>query len=404
ALYPGVKIIAGCGYGYVYGKYYHGDDTWALNHDALIQYQRLLHEPGLFFADLFSKDPVSAPGLYFQDVTTYAQRLEYAVTTKIMAPFNLVSQGNYYINTVFFSFLSFWGAYLLYKTLICANFSEYLPTPKPIRPPSRSTFARLRVPHSLQLALFLFLPVVFWLSGIRGEGLLLLFSGILLYYFGQLLHQPGIKNSLLCLIGFGLLFIIRSNFAVSLLPALLAWWFTVRFGIKPLKAFAAVYGLLTLAIIASTLLPPQYNALRQVAERQQSFLALHGNTRFDLTPLHNNIGSFLAVAPEALVNTLLRPWPWEAKGALQWLVALENIIVWGLIAWCLARYRQYIKTVFQHPLAWVLLFAALSNYLFIGYVVPFPGAIVRYRAMPELFLLCLLALVMSRKHSLASGE
>src|SRR5882762_10490418 len=179
ALFPGVKIIAGCLYGYVYRKYYHGDDTWALNHDALVQYQRLLHEPGLFFGDLFSKDPLAAPGLYFQDVLTYAERLEYAVITKMMAPFNLVSQGNYYINTVFFSFLSFWGAYLLYKTLICVNFSEYLPTPRPIRPPSRSPFALIRITHSplfaLQLALFAFLPVVFWLSGIRGEGLLLLF-------------------------------------------------------------------------------------------------------------------------------------------------------------------------------------------------------------------------------------
>jgi len=253
---------------------------------------------------------------------------------------------------------------------------------------------------SVSISVFLFLPVVFWLSGIRGEGLLLLFSGMLLYYFRQLLNKPGIKNSLLCLFGFGFLFIIRSSFALSLLPALLAWWLTVSFGARPLKAFSGVYGLLALIVIAGTFMPPGYNVLRPVVERQQLFLALHGNTRFDLTPLHDNIGSFLAVAPEALVNTLLRPWPWEAKGALQWLVALENIIIWGLIVLCLARYRQYIQPVFRHPLAWVLLFVGLSNYLLIGYVVPFPGAIVRYRAMPELFLLCLLALIMSRPSSL----
>jgi hypothetical protein len=141
-----------------------------------------------------------------------------------------------------------------------------------------------------------------------------------------------------------------------------------------------------------------------VAERQHDFLTLHGNTRFNLTPLKNTPGSFLVVAPEALVNTLLRPWPWEAKGALQWMVTVENIIVWALIVLCLARYRTAVIQVFHHPLAWVLLCVALSNYLFIGYIVPFPGAIVRYRVLPELLLLCLLGIScrMSRHQSITA--
>ena len=398
ALFLGIKIVAGSAYGYIYGRYYHGDDTWGLNHDAWLQYQRLLHTPALFFKDLFSAHPTPGMGLYFQDDLTYMEQLEHALTTKILAPFNCISQGNYYINIVFFSFLSFWGAYFLYKLL-----TEQLYTPmsankkresSPIPAPAHSrTFA----PISVSISVFLFLPALFWLSGIRAEGLLLLFTGALLYYFRQWITKPRLVNTFLCLISLAILFILRNSFALSLLPALAAWWLCVRFNTNPLKAFGGIYGGLVILLAISSFLPPPYSLLRPIVQRQQSFLSLHGNTRFNLTPLEYNISSFLLVAPEALVNTLLRPWPWEAKGALQWLVALENIVLWGLIIACLARYGKQLQNVFTHPLAWLLLFVALSNYLFIGYVVPFPGAIVRYRVLPELFLLCLLALAWKKK-------
>ncbi len=381
ALFLGCKIAAGCGYGYIYKRFYNGDDTWALNHDAWLQYQRLLHSPAQFFGDLFSSNPLPDPALYFQDLTSYLEKLEYAIVTKTMAPFNCISHGNYYINIVFFSFLSFWGAYLLFKLLV-----EQFISPPPALAPLRK--------NALQFVLFLFLPLVFWLSGFRGEGFLLLFTGLLLYYFRQALQRPRPVNLIICLASFALLFIVRNSFALSLVPALAAWALSARLSIKSTRAFGTVYLLLAAIVFTSSFLSPRYHLLRPVVERQQGFLILHGNTRFNLTPLQDNITSFVSVAPEALANTLLRPWPWEAKGALQWLVALENIMVWALIMVCLIKYRKEITVIFHNPLSWVLLLTALSNYLFIGYVVPFPGAIVRYRAMPELMLLCLLAVVM----------
>jgi hypothetical protein len=394
ALFLGVKIAAGSLYGYVYGRFYHGDDTWGLNHDGWVQYQRLLHAPGRFFNTLFTLHPVPDPDLYFGEFTTRLEYWEFALVTRIMAPFNLISQGNYYINIVFFSFLSFWGAYFLYA-LMRTNFSEGSPIPAPIRSDSQKSAFPLRI------GLFLFLPALFWLSGIRAEGLILLFTGLLLYYFSRWIARPRLGNTLFCAACFGLLFILRNHFAILLLPALLAWWLSRRFQIKPAGAFGAVYALLAIWVLISSFLPPPANLLRPVVQAQQSFFALHGNTRFNLTPLQYNMGSFLLVAPEAFVNTLLRPWPWEAKGALQWLVVLENCLVWALIAVCFARYRSSLGKVFHHPLAWALLCIALSGYLFIGYIVPFPGAIVRYRVLPELFLLCLLGLAFTRAESIS---
>jgi hypothetical protein len=392
-LFFGLKIVAGCAYGYIYKRFYNGDDTWHLNSDAFLQYQRLIRHPGLFISDLFSSNPTQAPGLWFQDLDTYPERLEFAFITKIMAPFNLVSQGNYYINIVFFSFLTFWGAYFIYKLLL----KEFI-TPT-------GTDAGEFSPISMRLvqaAIFLFPPLLFWLSGYRGDGLLLLFAGLLLYYFREALVRPRAKNILIVIISFIILFIVRNVFALVLLPVLAAWWISRRYSIKPWKVFTGIYTTAVLLVALSGVLPTAYQPLRKIAERQQAFFILPGNTRFNLTPLSDSPGSFLAVAPEALVNTLLRPWPWEAKGALQWLVAGENILLWALIILCLVRYHHNIKEVFTRPLAWVLLCAALTSYLLTGYIVPFPGAIVRYRAIPELFLLCLLAEVGGRKSEVGS--
>lgn len=376
-LFLGAKIATGSLYGYVYIKYYGGDDTLGLNHDSWMQYQRLLHSPALFFRDLFLRRPLApVSGLYFSGASTYPEELEFAVVTKLMAPFNIISQGNYYINVVLFSFCCFWGAYLLYK-LLCTQFNSH-----------RTVLA---------IAVFLFLPAVFWVSGIRGEGFLLLSTGILLYYFQQWLMKPRITNSLLCIVAFALLLIVRNAFALTVLPALAAWWLADRKKTRSWPSFAGVYAVLAALVIASTFLPASFNILEVITKRQQTFFALHGNTRFNLTPLQGNIGSFLLVAPEALVNTLLRPWPWEAKGAMQWLVVLENIAVAALLLICFIRFRQNIRNVFTHPLAWVLFCVTVSNYLLVGYVVPFPGAIVRYRAVPELLLLCLLAVVIAGK-------
>lgn len=382
AFFFGLKIAAGSAYGYIYGKFYNGDDTWGLNHDAWIQYQRLLHTPGLFFKSLFTLQPLRDPALYFGDFKTVLEYWEFGLVTRMMAPFNCISQGNYYINVVFFSFLSFWGAYLLYK-LLTEQFDKH----------DRSY---------VRVSLFLFVPAVFWLSGIRAEGLILLSCGLLLYYFSRWLVRPRIGNTLLCLAAFAFLFILRDSFALSLLPALLAWWLSARFHVRSPKAFGWVYGLLIILFVAASFLPPPYNPLRYIVQKQQAFLSLQGNTRFNLTPLEYNIPSFLLIAPEAFINTLLRPWPWEAKGALQWLVALENIIVWISIAVVCTRYGARLKNLFLHPLAWALLCLALSNYLEIGYVVPFPGAIVRYRVLPELFLLCLLGLAWKKTSSTRS--
>jgi hypothetical protein len=371
------KIAAGCVYGYVFAKVYGGDDTWGLNNDSLLQYQRLVESPGLFFSDLFSQQPIpNDPAFYFHPLS-YAENLEFSILTKVMAPFNFISGGNYFINVVFFNFVTFHGTYLLYKILV-------------------QTFDCNR--KVLAVVLFLFPSAAFWLSGIRVEGFLLLLTGILLYHFSQWITKRSILSLLACIVAFGFLFLMRNGYALLFVPALAGWWASSTNAMRSKKVFAVLYTTMIILVLAgSYFLPSSLNPLSIVAQRQHDFLQLEGNTRFNLTALEGNTVSFLKVLPEAFLNSFIRPFPWEAKGMLQWFVAVESIVVLFIVLLAFTKFSYRAKEVFHHPLAWALLYLVITNYLLIGFTVPFAGTIVRYRVIPEVLLLAACTLAISGK-------
>lgn len=368
----GCKIAVGELYGYIFRRFYNGDDTWGLHHDGLIQYKRLMQSPRLFFSDIFSLHPYPAYDTFYFKRAAYLENLEYSIFTKTIALSDVISHCNYYINVVFFNFLGFWGLYFLYKLI-----AEHVPAN------NRSLAAAV---------LFLFPPALFWLSGIRAEGLLIFFTGILLYQFNQWLKHKKIITGLTCIICFGMDFIFRDGFAMLLVPALAAWAFTRYFKMDAKKIFSLVYAVIIAAVIGSSyILPPPYSALTVIAARQHDFFSLKGNTRFNLTALDNGLLSFIKVLPESLLNTFIRPFPWEAKGLFQWFSFFENITILALIGLSIfvsGGSRQRLTK----PLILVFVLAGLFNYILIGYIVPFPGAIIRYKVIPELFLIsaCLL--------------
>ncbi len=366
-LFYGVKLVFGCVYGFIFKRYYNGDDTWQLNNDSVQQYERLLTDPVLFFKELFMWPPVSSPHPLFFNGSSYWQHLEYLIVTKLIAPFNAISQGNYYVNLLLFNFLAFWGSWFLYR-LIAQKFGKS---------------------HLQVVVVFLFPPALFWLSGYRSEGLIFLFTATLLFYFNKALAAASVKNTMLVAFSMLALLILRNSFAILVLPALLAWAWSVKRKAHPLKSFAMVYGLLLALVITSGIISKENNAFSPIANRQHEFLLLKG-TRLPLTPLENNITSFLKVLPQAMGNVLLRPYLWEAKGALQWMVAIENLVVMLLLLLSVLVNRSRFLSSFNDPFVLTILMIVLTNYILIGYTVPFPGAIVRYKIIPELLLLLLL--------------
>jgi hypothetical protein len=262
---------------------------------------------------------------------------------------------------VFFNVFSFSGAYLLFK-LFAAD------------PGSRRIL--------IYLATFFIPPVVFWLSGIRGDGLLLLCIGMAMYYFHAWTQNGRGKHLLFFILGLIGIFIFRFQFFLISVPFFIAWWLCLHFNWKTLAVFLSTLIIALLIFFGSTILSSTFNLPELVVSKQHEFLQLKGNTVFKLDPLQPNVKSFLTTFPQAFVNVFLRPYPWEAKGILQWAACGEAFLFWCTLLIAIPRINRGSNT----PLTCFVFFFGFCVYLLIGYTVPFPGAIVRYKIIPEFLL------------------
>ncbi|MET0242736.1 MAG: hypothetical protein ABW174_04685, partial [Flavitalea sp.] len=292
----GFKTLMGCIYGYIFLVNYNGDDTWQMHNYSIEQQQILLDDPVRFFTEYI---PIGAFGRYestSKDVYYYLHDLEAWLLAKPFAIINFITGANYYVNIVFYNAVVFFGHYWLFQLMI-RKFNVS--------------------PVALYIAVFLFPPVVFWLSGLRADGLLLFFLMLVIRTFQSILVKMTGRNFVVLLAGLAGLIILRSAFAVLLIPGLFAWWLVVRSGKRLGIAFAGVYGICVLVFLGSGLLPGDNSLTNIVAERQRSFAALDANTRYTLPALTAEPQSFLIALPQAVLNVFFRPFPGEANGALQ---------------------------------------------------------------------------------------
>lgn len=366
----GVKVLAGVSYGYIFGHYFGGDDTWFFHHQGLEEKIRLLQQPALFFSDFNPLLPFQRNATFSAGLRNLLSDWEYLLVMKPLAFFNLVSGGNYYINIVFFSFITFWGHFWFYELLV-----KFFPL-------QRKTWLVL---------VFMFPPVIFWLSGLRGDPLLFLFLALVLnrgYKWMQTRKPQQLAWALLGLLG---VLIMRDPVALLLLPALLSVYITVKYQVKAWKVWIPVYISGIVVFFLSAGISREQNLPMLVVKKQAEFFLLHSNNRMALDTLHPSVASFAEVLPLATVNTFFRPLPWEAKGPLQLVASVDILFFWLLFLWSCYRGWDEWKIRLSHPFLLFLLVFSVCLYIFIGYTVPFPGAIVRYKIIPELFLLtCLL--------------
>lgn len=360
------KVALGCLYGYIYGHFYNGDDTWMFQKYSQEELQLLYNDPVEFITKLGPAGSFAwAGGGFWEGMSAWLHSLENNLIVKILTIANIFTGSNYYINVVFFNFVLFWGHYWL--------FSLYV-----------QEFPQKRKP--LLLLFFFFPPLMFWLSGIRGDGMVLFFLALLLLHYRRWVYNNNKWSVLYFIFGVFGITIFRSQVLLLLIPALVAWYISVKFNRRPLPTFGWVFGIGCLLFFASAWISPQKNLPQVIAHRQQAFMELQG-TRFPLDTLHPTLSSFTRVLPQALSHTFVRPYIWEAQGPLQLMTAAAIIIFWGLAIICIIKKEIHWQTLLYKPLILFSLAFGITLYIFIGYTIPFPGAIVRYKAIPELLLL-----------------
>jgi hypothetical protein len=142
-----------------------------------------------------------------------------------------------------------------------------------------------------------------------------------------------------------------------------------------------------LLFFLSVYFPPAFNLPLQLAEKQHQFLGLQANTVLPLTALEPDVGSYLRVLPEAVNHVFLRPYITEIKSPFHLMAFAEVVLVILIIILAFVTGDRHNLRGLCQPLYLSLFIVAVSGLLLIGYTVPFTGAIVRYKALYNVFLL-----------------
>lgn len=364
-----VKIAAGCLYGYFYLHYYGGDDTWLYHNESLKEYALLKSAPLHFLLNDILPEGYKTNPLFtiFNSTGSYIKDLELTLFIKLLACFDLLSGGRYYVNVVLFNAIVFWGNYYLFKLMS----SKY--------PEKRTLWL---------LFIFCFPPLIFWTSGIRKDGLCFaIICGLIFKLYALFEKKLSIRNIAFTISLFILLFLFRNYVAISFVPVIIAYSLCLKRKKYSLLIFLSTLFFFIAAFFLTDLLPDAFNLPKKMAERQQAFMQLSGNSYLPTNQLKGNVFSYLEIFLQPLNHVFIRPYFTEAKGILYIFSFIEIIFFFLLLFRIIFKPSEQFKRIINDPLILSFIMIAFLNYIIIGYTVPFLGAIVRYKASFEIFFL-----------------
>lgn len=375
-----IKIIAGCAFGYMYLHTTTGKDTWEYHQASVIEYQRF--NSGLEgFSPLLhiNSHSIELKG-FFSSEDSFWKNLSYDLLISLLTIFNLVSKGSYYINVIFYNFIILWGHYFLFTTLL-----KFFPAKKSL----------------LFVIIFLFPPLVFWVSGIHKDGLVFTFITITIYFITKFIFEKRVKWLLLALLFLLLLVLFRSFVGLPLLPFLIAYYFAVNMPKRSVFVYAATIFICLCIFFLSSFGPNFINLPNKIAERQKTYMVLKGGSFMAMPIIDGSIKSYIFILPTALNHVFLRPYLTESNSFLQLFSALETYFFLLALCICIFKYSKYFS-ILKQPIILLLVFFALANYVLIGFTVPFAGAIVRYKTVFEVFLLIPIFLIIDTNNWLTA--
>ena len=363
-----LKVMAGIFYGWIgvyYGELAQMVDTWQYHYEGLKEYELLKSDPITFFSNIFHSSYASGYGGFLASENSWWNDLKGTSFIKFVSLLNLFSFGNYYVNVIFYSFITLFGPVALYRVM-------------------RNVFSESK--FSILLATFLIPSFLYWTSGIHKDGLIFLGYGLLAYcfYFGFKEGYFSLKKIGGILIGFLLVLLLRNFLIITLIPPLIGWGIVHKWKRKPILTFSVIYAIFIFLFFIARYLHPSFNFPEVVVDRQQAFMKLRGGSAVEVTHLEPNFSSFVQNFPQALSLTTLRPFPGDVKHLLSLAAFLEIFSLLLLFLLFLIWRRP------SNPTNNFLLFCTFLSFsvlLMIGYSVNFLGAIVRYRSIVLPFLI-----------------
>ncbi len=355
--------MAGIFYGWI-GIYYGGlaqmQDTWAYHFESIQEYHLLFNNPHDYFTNLFIDPYNTGVSGFFAGSDSYWNDLKGSVFIKVLSVFNILSFGHYYINIIFYSFITLYGPLAIYRVM-----TDVFPGKK----------------LTILLASILIPSFIYWSSGLHKEGLIFTGISLVIYaiYFGTKERKFGIRRLVSFLIGLLLLLALRNFIIVIIIPAIIAWLVANRKPKYGLKIFASFYILYIILFFTIRYISPQLDLPQAVVNKQQEFIEIKGgNSTIPTKKLQPNAISFLINTPQAINLSVLRPNPGDVRHILTLAAALEIGAL--LILFVLFLFWRT-NGIGSKNLVYFCLFFSFSLLLAIGFSVNNLGAIVRYRSV-----------------------
>lgn len=360
--------MAGIFYGWIgiyYGQYAYMFDTWGYHYASIEEYKLLFHNPSEYFFNIFQSGYENKYGGFFSSDYSWWNDLKSNMLVKFLSLLNIFSFGNYYVNVIFYSFITFTGPVAIYRVF-------------------RDVFPGKKV-HVL-LATFLIPSFAYWTSGIHKDGLVFMAISLITYhvYFGLKEKRFKLSRIFPLFISFIIILAFRNFLFVILIPALIAWILSTRIQKRTALIYFSTYLICGLLFFSLRYIFPWLDLPQAVVDKQKAFKTLQGNSGIELPELKPTVGSFLMNTPHALSSTTLRPHPGDVKHILSMAAASETVFLLLLFFLFLFWRTNGVKST---SFIWFCIFFSFSFLLSIGFTVNFLGAIVRYRSivLPFLF-------------------
>ena len=279
----------------------------------------------------------------------------------MLSVFDIFTRTNFFINSLFYNFLVFFGTVGLYRVFI-----KIFPAYK----------------YVLISCIFLLPSVVFFSSGIHRDGLMYLSLSMVIYhlFFMMKNNRYPLKQILITLFFLLLIFLIRNFVFIILVPPMLAWIISEKRPKHTPFIFAGIYLVVGILFFSTVYLPPAYNLPAHVSSRQTDFIeiAKNGASSININPLYPNLKSFLQNIPQALNHSFLRPYLSEHNNFL-YIPSSVEIFFYEILSLIFIFFRRKNATIY--PLIYFSIFLTVTMFIVIGYTIPILGAIVRYRSI-----------------------
>jgi uncharacterized protein with PQ loop repeat len=361
-----VKILAGIFIGWMSQKFYpQGNDYWDINTAGWSEYQLLLSDPKKFFSEIFVSNYPNGYGGFFNPVGSYWNDLKNTLIGKLLGCMNLLTRGNYYLNSLFCNFFGFFGYVALYRV-----FSDIYQQKK----------------WPVIIGTFLLPSTLYFSSGIHKD--LVVFTALCVYSYSlyfSIKKRSYAKYLPAIILTFVLILLFRNFLAIALIPASIALVASLKIKWYAIGTYLFVYVVSLITVLCLPLISPVIQPLKIITERQKDFSDLPPTSSpLTIPQLEPRFISLVKNAATAIDHSLFHPYLWKTQTKFLMPLAIEIFLYECCFILMIFQFRGFKD---MNPFVLFGLFTAFTMFLFIGYIVPNTGSIVRYRSLYLPFIL-----------------